>query len=263
MNSAPIFLSREIRFGLPLVMATGATNAYAAHPPLEGLGAFVALTLQVTGPIQPQTGMLVNIRELDDAARRVALPIIDAHFRAHPGGPAEALLLSLPAPLQAYLPELKLVALKLALSPYLALSWQQSEPTMVTLTETFEFAAAHRLHNPALTAEENQRIFGKCNNPNGHGHNYTLEVAIHGTPDAQGLLLPVGTLQTLVQTHVLSALDHKHLNLDTAEFARLNPTVEHIAQVIYERLRGVFPAPVQLRYVKVWETPKTYCQIGA
>ena len=128
---------------------------------------------------------------------------------------------------------------------------------MVLLTQQFEFSAAHRLHCPQLSAEENRRTFGKCNNPGGHGHNYLLEVTVIGTPDPKtGAVLSLPQFEQTVQERVIDRLDHKHLNADTPEFRDVNPSVENIARVIWGMLeRHVGPAT--LHRVRVWETAKT------
>lgn len=100
------------------------------------------------------------------------------------------------------------------------------------------FNAAHRLFNPLWTNEENDRVFGLCNNPNYHGHNYDLVVKITGEPDPQtGYVIDLKLLSDIVKEEVMNRFDHKNLNLDTVEFANLNPTAENIAVVIYQLLR--------------------------
>src|SRR5438552_6837245 len=100
------------------------------------------------------------------------------------------------------------------------------------------FNAAHRLHNKAWSEEKNNSIFGKCNNPNFHGHNYDLVVKVVGEPDPKtGYVIDLKVLSDIVEANVLKRFDHKNLNLDVAEFANLNPTAENIAIVIYNILR--------------------------
>src|SRR5688572_28932373 len=100
------------------------------------------------------------------------------------------------------------------------------------------FNAAHRLHNPALSAEENASLFGKCNSPNYHGHNYELTVCVKGEVDAKtGYVIDTKQISKLVREEVIERFDHRNLNLDTKEFKNLNPTAENIAIVIYDLLR--------------------------
>lgn len=129
---------------------------------------------------------------------------------------------------------------------------------MIRLSQKFEFSAAHRLHNPALTPEQNSSLYGKCNNPHGHGHNYELEVTLAGIPDATGTLLPIDQFEQIVQQQVIDYLDHRHLNQEIPEFQQKIPSVENIAQVIYHRLESALKhANSHLAAVTVWETPKT------
>ena len=108
----------------------------------------------------------------------------------------------------------------------------------VTVCRSEHFNAAHRLHNPAWDAERNQRVFGKCNNPNYHGHNYNLTVRLTGTVDPEtGYVCDLKLLSDLIKREVLDRYDHRNLNLDTEEFRTLNPTAENMAVVIWQRLR--------------------------
>ena len=96
---------------------------------------------------------------------------------------------------------------------------------MAALTKSFSFSAAHRLHSPHLSDEQNREIFGKCNNLHGHGHNYELEVTVTGSIDPQtGMVFDLVELMQVVQEEVIERFDHKHLNRDTEEFRNLNPT---------------------------------------
>lgn len=109
---------------------------------------------------------------------------------------------------------------------------------IVTLSRKFSFNAAHRLHNKYWTDEKNAAIFGKCNNPNYHGHNYELIVKLRGTVDpATGYVMDIKLLKEIVERAVIDRFDHRNLNLDVAEFKELNPTAENISYVIYQLLR--------------------------
>jgi len=263
--TATLTLSRQLRFGLhdPPLPAP-ATNGFAANPALGGMAPFLTLTATLSGMVDPRSGMLINIKNVDHILRQRAVPVISHYYHHTPParrGGAD-LLPVLFATLQPALAPHTLAALTLALSPYLRLAVVHKETAVVLLTERFEFSAAHRLHNPALNAAENAELFGLCNNPNGHGHNYELEVTVAGLPDpATGTVVPVAHLQRIVKQHVLDAFDHKHLNMDCPEFKddRLNPTVENIARVIYHRLRPAL-APTKLHSVRLWETPRTFCE---
>jgi 6-pyruvoyltetrahydropterin/6-carboxytetrahydropterin synthase len=109
---------------------------------------------------------------------------------------------------------------------------------MVYLTRRYRFSAGHRLHNDRFSAEENRRIYGKCNNPNGHGHNYLLEVTVAGSIDpATGMVFDLAALDGIVTERVLDKLDHKNLNLDMENFRAQVPTTENLCLEIYNLLR--------------------------
>jgi 6-pyruvoyltetrahydropterin/6-carboxytetrahydropterin synthase len=125
------------------------------------------------------------------------------------------------------------------------------------------FNAAHRLHNPAWDDAQNQRVFGKCNNPNYHGHNYELVVKVTGEPDAAtGYVMDMKLLSDLINEHIVERFDHKNLNLDTAAFKNLNPSAENIAIVIYDILREKIDAALELK-VRLYETPRNFAEYPA
>jgi 6-pyruvoyltetrahydropterin/6-carboxytetrahydropterin synthase len=129
----------------------------------------------------------------------------------------------------------------------------------VTITRRVHFSAAHRLHDPALSDEENLRVFGLCSNPNYHGHNYELDVSVAGEVDpATGYVADLGLIKRLVEERVTSCLDHKNLNLDVPAFAELNPTAENIVIVIWQMLEGALPA--KLAKLVLWETRNNYVE---
>ena len=261
-------LSREVRFAVDLVAdprPTAGPNGYAGKPPVSGLGqVYHALAVTVEGEPDAISGYLVNIKAIDDAVRDRAVPLVTTAVRraARDGDGGGGLIGEVFSALaDAFLPH-RLVAVELALSPLTSL---RHHATMTYLKHAFEFAASHRLHAPSLSDDENRRLYGKCNNPHGHGHNYRVEVALRGTPGDDGRLVAIEDLERVVDEAVIGPMDHKHLNAEVAEFADgLNPSVEHIAQVAYRRLTralaGVLPAGVALDAVTVWETPKTWCE---
>jgi 6-pyruvoyltetrahydropterin/6-carboxytetrahydropterin synthase len=122
------------------------------------------------------------------------------------------------------------------------------------------FNAAHRLHNPAWSEEKNDAVFGLCNNPNYHGHNYELVVKVTGEPDAEtGYVIDLKILSDLVRDEILGRFDHKNLNLDTVEFANLNPTAENIVIVIYGILRPKIDAKLDMQ-VRLYETERNFVE---
>lgn len=125
------------------------------------------------------------------------------------------------------------------------------------------FNAAHRLANPAWSDEKNKQVFGKCSNPNYHGHNYTLFVKVTGLPDPDtGYVYDLGALASLVKSEVEDRFDHKNLNLDTDEFKLLNPTVENIARVIYDILRPHVDEDKGL-HITLYETERNFAEYPA
>jgi 6-pyruvoyltetrahydropterin/6-carboxytetrahydropterin synthase len=116
------------------------------------------------------------------------------------------------------------------------------------------FNAAHRLHNPNWSDEKNSAIFGKCNNPNYHGHNYVMEVWLEGEIDPEtGYVIDLKILRDLIKQEITEPFDHRNLNLDCPEFAHLNPTAENIALVCWQKLRAKLDSRYGLR-IKLWET---------
>ncbi|GAC1386405.1 MAG: 6-carboxytetrahydropterin synthase [Ginsengibacter sp.] len=125
------------------------------------------------------------------------------------------------------------------------------------------FNAAHRLHNPLWDEAKNEAVFGKCNNPNYHGHNYDLEVKLVGEVDPDtGYLIDLKKLSDIIKENVLDKFDHKNLNLDTVEFKELNPTAENIAYVIFGLLRTKIDKRLELQ-VRLYETPRNYVEYPA
>lgn len=129
---------------------------------------------------------------------------------------------------------------------------------MVYLTRKAEFSASHSYHNPEFSPEENQRIFGKCNNPNGHGHNYTLEVTVKGQVDGRsGFVVDLKQLKDIMNKEVIDVLDHRFLNKEIAEFTNIIPTTENLAIDIWNRLRPKLNI-AELHRVRVYETPDLF-----
>jgi len=125
------------------------------------------------------------------------------------------------------------------------------------------FNAAHRLHNPTLTNQENELLFGKCNNANYHGHNYELIVKVVGYPNPiSGYVIDMKVLSDIIKENVLDRFDHKNLNLDTAEFANINPTAENIAIVIYNLLKPKINAELELK-ITLYETERNFVKYPA
>jgi 6-pyruvoyltetrahydropterin/6-carboxytetrahydropterin synthase len=136
---------------------------------------------------------------------------------------------------------------------------------MIFLTRRATFSASHYYWNDAWPAEKNEQVFGRCANRNGHGHNYTLEVTVAGEPDpVTGFVVDLKWLKDVIEQEVLAAYDHRHLNLETPEFAegKLIPTTENIAIAAWKRLEPAVKAAggAQLSRVRVYETPEIFAE---
>ena len=125
------------------------------------------------------------------------------------------------------------------------------------------FNAAHRLHNPSWSDEKNKDIFGPCNNPHFHGHNYEIEVKVVGPIDIEtGFVINLDLLKRYIKTEIEDYMDHKNLNLEVPEFSNLNPTAENIVRVIWNRLRTRLDDKFDLT-VRLFETPRNYVEYPA
>jgi 6-pyruvoyltetrahydropterin/6-carboxytetrahydropterin synthase len=130
----------------------------------------------------------------------------------------------------------------------------------VTITRRLMFNAAHRVHNPALSDEENTRLFGKCNNPNWHGHNYTLDVSVTGPVDEKtGYVIDLGALKQIVEREVVNKADHKNFNLEVDFMRGLIPTTENIIVAMWRVLEPAI-APAKLTRLVLWETANNYVE---
>lgn len=132
----------------------------------------------------------------------------------------------------------------------------------VAVFRTAHFNAAHRLHVPSWSEEENKAFFGLCNNAHYHGHNYDLEVKVEGEVDpVTGYLIDMKLIKQYIDEEVIERFDHKNLNLDTEEFRALNPTAENIVWVIWQKLRARVPKEMNLS-VRLYETPRNFVEFN-
>jgi len=131
---------------------------------------------------------------------------------------------------------------------------------MVYLTRKEHFCASHRLFNPKFSEKQNLEIYGKCAYPNGHGHNYELEVTVSGEPDPEtGMILDLKKLSDIIEEQILKHVDHKHLNLDVEFLKEVIPTAENLAMVFWDILARRI-SPGKLSCVRVYETPNNYAE---
>lgn len=258
-----LLLTRTVRFciGQPVAESDESAgprhNTFAAWPSMTGLGRYYEIDVQCAGSADPTTGYFLNIREIDEAVRRGAIPIIRDAIADNPASEPWTLAALLLFAVNEHLRG-TVQALTWRLTPFYSVSMEVATMPQCVIRQQFEFAASHRLDCESLSPDENRRIFGKCNNEAGHGHNYRVEVAVAIDPTDSTFSLPM--LEEIVSRIVIDRFDHKYLNVDCAEFAELNPSVENIARVAHDLLKPELDAAgLSLRAVTIWETDKTSC----
>lgn len=259
-------LTRELRFSLTAgdEPAAPVDNTWVGAPATIGLAPYLCLRATLAGTPNSCTGYLCDIKIIDEELRRRAIPLArHLQLQARSCVWPEVLLLALWRRLpREFVPGATLARLELAPTPWTYFHLCREKPDMIFYTEQFEFSAAHRLHCPELSDDQNRELFGKCNNPAGHGHNYIVQVTIaSGREPESEMLAARRRLPLVLKDRVLDRFDHKHLNEDTAEFRSLNPTVENIARVVWDLLVDQV-APARLVNVRVYETPKTWADVG-
>ncbi len=254
-----IRLSREIRFSLIPPAEDGRVgNSWAGWPSTNQIVPFLVLRCELSGSVDQRTGYVCNIKHIDDRLREVITKTVIPEFQA--GQTAEQLVRRIHTAVTHAEPfGARIDTLHLAVSPFLHYSISSGNPEMIQLTQQFEFSAAHRLHCRDLSDDENQKTFGKCNNPEGHGHNYVVEVTVARKVDGAASVMPLAELEQTVKQSVINRLDHKHLNRDVPYFADIIPSVENIAVAIWKWLEPEL-GQAPLTSVRVYETPKTWAE---
>jgi len=258
-------LARHVRFSINpfLTGQSPGHNSYASDPSGEGLSIFFDLCVELAGTVDAKTGFVVNVLDIDEKVREFVVPVfaerIKEHFqrRRHISLAMLAELLRLTwARLSGRFGRANVNRLVLALNPYRKITVESEVSKMLYYSEKFEFAAMHRLWNESFSDEHNRQVFGKCANPAGHGHNYVVEVTVKIPGRETGLR--TGDFERIVDDEFIGLVDHKNLNADVAELRKINPTVENIAALAWEKLVGKFGESA-LQRVTVWETDKTHC----
>lgn len=258
-------LLRQVRFSINPFLSEdgGGYNSFASKPAGEGLSIFLESTVEVTGPVDPATGFVINVSEIDGNVREFVIPIFAGRIKerfqqAKHIGLSEIveLLRSAWDRLAGTFGTAKLSELSLNLNPFRKIIVNSKDLNMVFFCEKFEFAAMHRLWNDDFTEQQNMEVFGKCANPAGHGHNYIVEVMLQMPAKRDDLR--IGDFERIVDDELIKLLDHKNLNADLDFFNKTNPTVENITTLAWNRLAGRF-GKAKLHRVTVWETDKTYC----
>jgi 6-pyruvoyltetrahydropterin/6-carboxytetrahydropterin synthase len=258
-----LFLSRTVRFAVNDAPDSPADidaspNGYAGKPAMRGLGRWYQIEIACRGEASPHTGYFLDIKAIDAATRSTVIPIISHACRNTPSAqPVEVMRDFLPGLADALGGVLH--SARWSLSPTYSIEMSPNQMTTAILRQRYEFAASHRLHVPTLAEEENRRLFGKCTLPSGHGHNYVVEPAVE-IPLDTARPFSLNDLERITDELVIERFDHKHLNVDTEEFGddAMNPSVENIARVCFDLLRGpIAKSHATLRSVTVWETEKT------
>jgi len=270
--AANLALTRAVRFSVGTAPASGgndfhttndgrvAINGFGGWPRAESPSCFTEVQVTCIGPVDPATGYLASLADIEREVRAVAVPVI-GEWLAGAIARAPQALKRITDGLKAHA-ALPVSRITWRLTPTYLLTMETTKMDRVLISQQFEFSAAHVLHVPSLTAEENRRIFGKCNNPRGHGHNYRIEVgaivAVEASAKAPHFAL--GALERIVNDAILVRFDHKHLNIECPEFSALNPSVENITRVCHDLLVApIQAAGARLSHVRVWETEKTSC----
>ncbi|MBX3110826.1 MAG: 6-carboxytetrahydropterin synthase [Fimbriimonadaceae bacterium] len=226
------------------------------------------LWVRARGPVDPTTGMVVNIKWIDDVLQERVVRALDQRS-LNDEVPALAgvspSLENLMAYLRRTLGDLpggaELTGLRLDETEDLRAEWT-APSDMLTLTRTYEFAAAHRLHADGLSEEENVRLYGKCHHAAGHGHNYVLEVSVAGVPDpSSGMVCRLEDLDAVVEELVISKYDHKNLDVDIEALRGRPSTSENVASAIFDALVGKVPA--KLVKVTLFETARNAFEVAA
>ncbi|WP_035348277.1 6-carboxytetrahydropterin synthase [Heyndrickxia ginsengihumi] len=229
---------------------------------VHGHGHDYVLEVMVKGKVNPKSGIVVNITDVDKVVKTFVCNELDGKF-LNKEVPyfqtnlptTENIVKFLWDSLHGNLPNCELHKIRLKENDFLYAE-KEGAASMVRLTRRYHFSTAHRLHSNDLSVEENKALFGKCNNPYGHGHNYYLEVTVKGIPDPiTGMIIDLTELDEIVDQEIMSRFDHKHLNLDTEEFKTLNPTSENVAVVIWDLLS---PKLSNLFKIGLFETEKNY-----
>ena len=271
-------VTRQVRFSINPFLPEDSPgfNSYSSRPAGEGFSIFFELGVGVVADVEPTTGFVVNVVEIDRCVREYVVPIFARRIREnyrqrrHIGFSEIAeLLKSTQKQLAGKFGKVMLGELALKLNPFRKVAIDCEDNKMIYLSEKFEFAAMHKLWNDDFTRERNFEVFGKCANPAGHGHNYILEVTVKA-PTGEGFC--IGDFEKTIDDEFIRLVDHKNLNADVAEFAGTNPTVENIAVLAWDKLAGKFSRPktrnnaagkllskVSLHSIIIWENDRTCC----
>jgi 6-pyruvoyltetrahydropterin/6-carboxytetrahydropterin synthase len=225
------------------------------------------LEATVAGSVDPSRGMVVNIIDMkkklrQDVVSRIKGRCLDGKNGAPDFRTPEALARGVWEMLGGALGGVPLHRVRLVGHPSPIVEYAGDR--QMNVTRVYEFSASHRLHSPQLSDAENERLFGKCNNPSGHGHNYVLEVTLRGEPEEGCELIPAAEFDRIVETAVVDRWDHRNLNQDLPEFDGVNPTAEEIARIAWSRIGEALghaaAADARLHRIKLRETERNHVE---
>ena len=258
-------LTRHVRFSINpfLSQDNEGSNSFVSKPAGEGLSIFFELSVELAGEVEPATGFVVNVANIDKDVREHVVPIFAERIKQNFHQAKHIRFYEIAELLGAAWDRLadkfgtaRLSKLTLKLNPFRKIDVDLKDLDMVYFCEKFEFAATHKLWNSDFSEEQNFEVFGKCANPTGHGHNYIVEVTIK--MPARENDFRIGDFERIVDDELIKLIDHRNLNADIDQFSKTNPTVENIATFAWNKLAGKFHEAT-LHCVTVWETDKTYC----
>lgn len=266
-------LSRQIRFAVSPFKASieEGANSYCAKPTAEGLAMLFALWVELKGNTNENTGFIINVSDIDKIVRNKAVKIFDTFIKQkfkqkqlvtfeQIGQLLGKTWKTIEKDFALVLNEVEVPAqinsLAVEPGPARKIAIKEKGGDMLYFSEKFEFSASHTLWNKKFSKSANEKVFGKCANPTGHGHNYIVEVTVKKT--AKGESLKAGDFEKTIEKQFIRIVDHKNLNTDVKHFKKVNPTVENIAEFAFRSLAGKLK-PMELDSVTVWENDRTFC----
>jgi len=257
-------LSRHVRFCVNPFLAdqSNGYNGFAARPAGQGLSLFFELSIRLTHTVEPNTGFVINVTDIDACVRQDAVPLfikrVTEYYKhaRHMGlSDLQNLMKDVSDVLTEKFKPCTFNELTLHLTPHRTMTMKSDSKELIYYSEKFEFAAMHKLWNDNFTEQQNLDAFGKCANASGHGHNYWVDVTIKtATPDKFNSI----AFGKTVNDQLIDLVDHKNLNADVPHFSKNIPTIENISEYAWKQLHSHFEF-CNLHSVTVWESDRTSC----
>jgi len=262
-------LARQIRFAVnPFAKAAEVgANSYCAKPGADALALYFALWVELVGPVDADTGFVVNVTDIDRIVRAKGVNIFEEFVKNKFALKEQItfeqigqLLSKVWVAIENEFTPAKINNLSVELMPARKLGIKERDGSMLYFSEKFDFAASHTLWNKKFSDKQNYDTFGKCANRAGHGHNYIIEVTVK--KDKSDGAVKAGQFEAVVQKHFITVVDHKNLNADVEHFTKVNPTVENIAEFAFKILADKFDS-LKIDSVTVWESDRAFCTFRA